>query len=294
MQVDSVCFVYLGLNKNPYTEMADFLTGNHLNSKLDEILAHAERQLFLISPFIKFHSRVKDVLNTKKNNQNLQIIVVFGKNEHQKEKSLSREDFEYLTTFPNIIIKYEPRLHAKYYANESATLLSSMNLYEYSQNNNIEFGIYSEANGMLNNMLGSKSLDNDAWQYFKSVVENSQTIYRRLPVFEDKLLGFSKKYVRSEVDIDKSNEIFGSPRKKQNVGYTRSVKQKPSTRLLSATALCNAVDKSYKEVVSTMSKLGYIKEDAITAEGKKQGLDYKSNAKGDSWIVYPESLKKLL
>jgi hypothetical protein len=274
--------------------MAEFLQGNHLNSKLDEILEGAEQKLFLISPFIKFHSRVKEILNTKKSLDSLQIVVVFGKNEFKKEKSFSKEDFDYLSEFPNVLIKYEPRLHAKYYASESATLLSSMNLYEYSQNNNIEFGIYSEANSLLENLWTKKSVDSDAWDYFRKVVENSEIIYRREPKYEDKLLGLKKKYVRSEVDIDKSERIFIAVKTKSKVAYKSKVSKKSKEKLLSATALGKLVDKSYKDVIELMSSKGFIIEDTITAEGRNQGLDYKSNKNGDSWIVYPESLKDTL
>lgn len=272
--------------------MAEFLKGNHLNSKLDVILEEAKEKLFLISPFIKFHSRVKEVLNTKKLIDGLQIVVVFGKNEHKKEKSFSKEDFDYLSGFPNVIIKYEPRLHAKYYANESATLLSSMNLYEYSQNNNIEFGIYSKANGVINNLLGSESLDKEAWEYFKNVVENAETIFRKVPIYEAKLMGLSKRYVRSEVEVDKSDVIFVGNRNKKMEKPKPTSKQKGN--LLSATALGKLKEKNFKHVVSCMENEGFIKNDDITFSGKKEGLQLKSNAKGDSWIVYPESLKDIL
>lgn len=278
--------------------MSEFLKGNHLNSKLDEILEHAETNLFIISPFIKFHARVKEILNTKKSNDKLQIVIVFGKNEDRKYRSFEKEDFEYLSEFPNVIIKYEPRLHAKYYANESATLLSSMNLYEYSQNNNIEFGIYSKANGILDNLLGTKSLDSDSWEYFRGVVENAEVVYRKRPVYEDRLMGLTKKYIRSEIDVNKSTEIFGERKEKSSMGYQRQAttkpKEKSSGKLLSATALGKTVDKSYNHVVEIMTENGFIKEDSITSKGTDQGLEYKKNAKGDSWIVYPESMKDIL
>lgn len=202
--------------------MAEFYKGNHLNSKLDEILEKAESSLILVSPFIKFHSRVKEILNTKKKKHELLITVVFGKNEDRIEKSFSREDFEYISEFPNVEIMYEPRLHAKYYANESASLLSSMNLYEFSQNNNIEFGIYCEK-GFVDNLLNIPSLDREAWNYFKGVIDDSEVLYRREPVYEDGFLGFTQKYVNSEIEIDKLSEKFGL-RKKE------SPKKEPSKK----------------------------------------------------------------
>ena len=107
--------------------MAKFLTGNELNSELEKILERADEQIVLISPYIKLHERYASTLKTKIDNPNLQITVVFGKNEEDLSKSMKQEDFMFFKQFPNIEIKYEKRLHAKYYANEQAAILTSMN-----------------------------------------------------------------------------------------------------------------------------------------------------------------------
>ena len=49
----------------------------------------------------------------------LEIIVIYGKNPDNKTKSLSDEDLKFFKSFPNIQIRYEKRLHAKFFANES-------------------------------------------------------------------------------------------------------------------------------------------------------------------------------
>ena len=43
-----------------------------------------------------------------------------------------------------------------------------------------------------------------------------------------------------------------------------------------------------------MKKMEFILDDKITDKGSSIGITYKSNKKGDRWIVYPESLKDLL
>jgi hypothetical protein len=185
--------------------MANFLKGEQLNSELDKIFEHAHEQLIIISPFIKLHSRTKDTLKDKLTEPKLKITIVFGKNEKNKSKSLSLEEFNFFKGFPNIEIKYEPRLHAKYYANESSALLSSMNLYDYSQNNNIEFGILTTPPilGSLASGITGESLDQKAFSYFETVVKNSETKYLKEPLFEKKLMGLTKKHIRSDVKIDK-------------------------------------------------------------------------------------------
>ncbi|QOW10173.1 hypothetical protein Q73A0000_07255 [Kaistella flava (ex Peng et al. 2021)] len=121
--------------------MATFLTGNDLNAQLENLFEYADDYIILISPYIKLHDRYASALKAKKDNPNLKITVVFGKNEDDFSKSMKQEDFNFFKDFPNIEIRYEKRLHAKYYANESAAILTSMNLYNFSQDNNIEAGV---------------------------------------------------------------------------------------------------------------------------------------------------------
>lgn len=184
--------------------MAEFVKGNQLNAELEKIFDNANEQLVIISPFIKLHSRFVDVLKSKKENNKLKITIVFGKNEDNISKSFNEEDFEFLKDFPNIEIKYEPRLHAKYYASESAALLSSMNLYDYSQNHNIEFGILTKVTivGSLTGSLLGDSIDADAFNYFDQVVTNSKTLYKKTPQYEDKLMGLTRKYTHSNIEKD--------------------------------------------------------------------------------------------
>ena len=66
-------------------------------------------------------------------------------------------------------------------------------------------------------------------------------------------------------------------------------------KLLSATNLGKIKDKSFDEVIDVMTSKNYLKDKkTLSAEGKKIGIIYKENAKGNKWIVYPESLAELL
>ncbi len=192
--------------------MAKFITGNELNSELEKLLETAESQIFLISPYIKLHDRLKSVLLAKKENYNLEIVLVFGKNEEDKSKSLKSNDLEFFKEFPNIEIHYEKRLHAKYYANEKNSILTSMNLYSFSQDNNIEFGVLIEYS-FKNKILGNSSLDINAFNYFVRVIEQADLIYKKTPQFESSTLGLTKKYKGSIVEIDNTNSFFKEGKK---------------------------------------------------------------------------------
>ena len=61
--------------------MATFLTGNDLNAQLENLFEDADDYIILISPYIKLHDRYASALKAKKDNPNLKITIVFGKNE---------------------------------------------------------------------------------------------------------------------------------------------------------------------------------------------------------------------
>jgi hypothetical protein len=201
--------------------MATFLKGSGINTELENIFEEANKQLLLISPFIKLHPKLIDILKTKIENHKLEITLVFGKNEDDISKSLRREDFIFLKEFPNIEIKYEQRLHAKYYANESSALLSSMNLYEFSQNNNIEFGILTKSNILTKFTQGIvNEIDKDAFKFFKDVISNAKTLFEKKPVYKGKMLGLSQNYTHSTLAKDELSAFYGIDAK----DYTSPVK----------------------------------------------------------------------
>lgn len=195
--------------------MARFVEGNLLNAALEDLIRNADEYLFLISPYIKLHSRIKDQLKLKKASPELEIVIVFGKSEDGKNR-LSDEDLDFLKEFPNIEIRYEKNLHAKYYASEDGALITSLNLYDFSQNHNIEAGVWMETPkslvGKLTGWGTDAELDQNAFSFFTGVIENSELLYKRVAVFESAMLGFKKKYVESILEVDEFQQ-FGESRK---------------------------------------------------------------------------------
>jgi len=211
--------------------MADFLTSNELNAELENIFESANKYLILISPFIKLHDRYASAMKAKKDNYQLKITVVFGKNENDFSKSMKEEDFNFFKDFPNIEIRYEKRLHAKFYANEEDAILTSMNLYSYSQDNNIEAGVLINRKGLLSSISGQDSLDNQTYGYFERVVEQSDLLFQKIPQYESKMLGFANRYTNSIIEVDKLSEFFKSKKgtgttiKKEFIPPAHSIKQ---------------------------------------------------------------------
>lgn len=211
--------------------MAQFLYGSSLNAALVDLFKNAEEYLVLISPFIKLHERDKDELKSKIPDPNFQLKILFGKNEEDKSKSIGDKDIEFFTSFSNVEIRYEKRLHAKFYYNEKSSILASMNLYDYSQNNNIEAGIALEPIGQLKKLTGQDDLDSQTFNYFESLFKSSDLIFQKVPKVEiSGLLGLSKKYVGSEIKVDKLKDYFNKSFNKKTYSNPSEISKSPERK----------------------------------------------------------------
>lgn len=114
--------------------MAKFLNTSATNYFLEELIKDAKDRLILISPYLKLNDRVKELL-ADKNRLKIDVRMVYGKSELQPaEISWLREQTYIRTSFCK-------NLHAKCYLNEELCIITSLNLYEFSQVNNNEMGI---------------------------------------------------------------------------------------------------------------------------------------------------------
>lgn len=203
--------------------MARFLKGNELNSEIEKIFENAENLIILISPYIKLHDRYCSTLLTKVQNPNIEVIVLFGKNENDLSKSMKQTDFDFFKQFPNIEIRHEERLHAKYYANENKAIITSMNLYDYSQNNNIEVGVLVKSS-FKGYYTGDNGIDKESWNYFYNVIGQAELLFKKEPKFKKNKILFSEKYIKSEIVEDKLSDFFN------NKNYEKVYKKKIQTQ----------------------------------------------------------------
>lgn len=300
--------------------MAKFITGEGLTEAIYDIIFEAKKELLIVSPYIKLDDYFKkEVFKHQIKNDELHLLIAFGKNENNPQKSFKKEDFEYFKAFRNVSIVYIPNLHAKYYGNESKGLITSINLYDYSFKNNIEFGVLSEAS-----LLGLNKLDIESWEVCKEILKNNCAVFIKRPVYKKKLV-FGKDYKDSEVLLDLTGDLLLG-KKIEQVSYLdfeeelsqessalkgrksreefdnkNSLTQpdvpiiKPNEKLLSATNLGKIKNKTFNEVIEVMVSKNYILDkQTIAKEGEQVGITFNENAKGTKWIVYPESLAEIL
>jgi len=195
--------------------MSKFITGKDLEDAIYNIIWETENQLVIVSPFIKLDDYFKELFDKHENNPKIHLVLVFGKNEKAVRKSMSKADFDYFKKFLNVSIIYVPNLHAKYYGNEHQGVITSINLYDYSFKNNIEFGVYSQQS-ILDRF--KPSADNDAWNECMEIAHNGEVVFIKRPVFETKkmIINLGKNYVKSDILFDSTDKFYGFMKNKKS------------------------------------------------------------------------------
>ena len=137
--------------------MAKFLNTSATNYFLEELINGTKESLVLISPFLKLNDRIKELLEDK-NRLKIDVRIVYGKSD------LQPQEIEWLKAQSYIRTSFCKNLHAKCYLNEENAIVTSLNLYEFSQINNNEMGILIRR-------------DDDA-ELYKDTYEEAQRIIR--------------------------------------------------------------------------------------------------------------------
>lgn len=185
--------------------MNKFLTEKALEEKLTDIIWEAKKYVVIISPFIKLDNHTKSIFEKIKSTHEVHIILIFGKNKGYKQKSFNKSDYNYFKEFKNISILYHENLHAKHYCNEKEGLITSLNLYDYSMINNIEYGVH-----FTKNILNPTDRLFDETELFtdKLIFGKSEVVFLKKPQYKKKMFGLTKSYQDSKVLFDVSEEFF--------------------------------------------------------------------------------------
>ena len=144
--------------------MAKFLNTTGVSYHLEELIKGTKDRLILISPYLQFTDRIKEHLSNL-TIQKRDIRIVY------RENKLQFEENNWLESQIGIRTSLCKNLHAKCYINENEAIITSMNLYEFSQQNNNEMGIYI-----------SKSQDPDLYNATLEEVQRLLTISEEIRV----------------------------------------------------------------------------------------------------------------
>jgi phosphatidylserine/phosphatidylglycerophosphate/cardiolipin synthase-like enzyme len=142
--------------------MAEFLTTNGTSYHIEKIITGASKKLVLVSPYLQisktFYQRLSDA-----SKRNVSIKIIYGKDELKPNEKNS------LAELKNLELLYFENLHAKCYFNEQEMVITSMNMYEFSEKNNREMGVFVTR-------INDKGLFDNAVNETLSIIQSSEII----------------------------------------------------------------------------------------------------------------------
>ncbi len=160
--------------------MAKFLKTEDSYAAIVDIINKASSKVVLISPYIKIPERLLDRLKYVDKKCNI-VVVCRGKDLKSEVKS----DLKQLK---NLELRFDENLHAKCFYNEETMVIGSLNLYDYSQQNNREMGIllslkdendhdiFNEARNEAEFIVKNAKKDNPLKSVFSGVVKEVKSI----------------------------------------------------------------------------------------------------------------------
>lgn len=144
------------------SQMAKFLTTRGTTSQIENIINTARKGLVLLSPFIRIPETLFQCIQDA-DRRNVSIKIVYGKSE------LKQEVISQLEQLNNLSLYFNKDLHAKCFCNEGSMIITSMNLYDYSELHNREMGVLITAED-------DKNLYDEATKEAERIVEFSERI----------------------------------------------------------------------------------------------------------------------
>lgn len=227
--------------------MAKFLNTSAINYFLEEIIKSTKERLILISPFLKINERIKELIEDK-NRLKIDVRIVYGKNELQPDEIKWLKELSYIRT------SFCKNLHAKCYMNEEMCIITSLNLYEFSQINNNEMGI-------LIQRTEDKELYKDSYEEAQRIIRISDEI-------------------RISVEtIEKESENEEENNKNSKITTSRLAKQLGLKTI---------------ELLQKLVEAGYLEPQGerffLTQKGIDCGGEFRKSPKFGPYFIWPEDL----
>lgn len=235
--------------------MAKFLNTSATNYFLEELIKDAKDRLVLVSPFLKLNDRIRELL-ADKNRLKIDVRIVYGKSELQPDEIRWLNELTYVRT------SFCKNLHAKCYLNEELCIVTSLNLYEFSQVNNNEMGI-----------LVRRSEDPEL---YRDAYEEAQRIIR---ISEEVRISLER--------VDK--EAAERDASAKNEGDEQTESKATSSKIAKSLGLKTG------ELLERLVTGGFLEikdgKHYLTPKGKDAGGEFRMSPKFGAYFLWPESFK---
>lgn len=238
--------------------MPKFLNTSATNYFLEELIKEARDRLILISPFLRLNDRIKELL-TDKDRLKIDVRVIYGKSELQPQEISWLNELKYLRT------SFCKNLHAKCYLSEELCIVTSLNLYEFSQVNNNEMGV-----------LIRRSEDPEL---YRDAYEEAQRIIR----------------ISDEVRISMERVPQGgdAPAEAPAPAASDDADDETGTAKLSTSKLAAKLKLKTPELLEKLTASGLLELNGeryqLTAKGKEVGGEFKRSPRFGPYFVWPEN-----
>ncbi|MCQ8106057.1 phospholipase D family protein [Methylomonas sp. SURF-2] len=232
--------------------MAKFLNTSATNYFLEELIKEAKDRLILISPFLKLNDRMKELL-ADKNRLKIDVRIVYGKSELQPEEINWLKELTYIRT------SFCKNLHAKCYLNEELCIITSLNLYEFSQVNNNEMGVLIRRS--------------DDAELYKDAYEEAQRIIR---ISEEVRISLERVTTEAENKPDTKSET------------------EESTDKLTSSKLAQKLGVKTNELIEKLVATDHLEirdgKHYLTPKGKEVGGEFRMSPRFGPYFLWPENL----
>lgn len=236
--------------------MAKFLNTSATNYFLEELIKGARDRLILISPFLRLNDRIKELL-ADKNRLKIDVRIVYGKSE------LQPQEIDWLREMTYIRTSFCKNLHAKCYINEDMCIVTSLNLYEFSQVNNNEMGV-------LVRRTDDAELYIDAYEEAQRIIRISDEVR------------ISLERVAKEADQDKAASTAGSDADPDETGK------------LSTSKLARKLGIKTGDLFERALGVGYVEmqgdQHVLTAKGQQAGVEFIAKSRFGPYFLWPEGV----
>jgi hypothetical protein len=235
--------------------MARFLNTSATNYYLEELIKGARERLIIISPFLKFNDRMRELLEDK-DRMKIDVRIVYGKSE------LAPQEINWLSRLHFVRTSFCQNLHAKCYLNERYAIITSMNLYDFSQVNNNEMGVFVDR-------------DEDPGLY-RNTYEEAQRLIR---ISEEVRLSADK------VERPKGDDAPSATDQEDGNGYDK----------LTTSKLAKALGMRTGELTDKLITAGHVMQDGdnlkLTDKGKEVGGEFRFSKKFGPYFLWPADLR---
>ena len=251
--------------------MAKFLDTQGVSYYLKRLIDNSTDKLYLISPYLQLNNQLRLSLEDR-HKFSIDIVMIYG-----KVSEINPAESEWLKSMPGIKLMFHKDLHAKCYFNEKEAIITSMNLYMFSQQNNVEMGIYV-----------SKIEDSDLYNQIATEVDRIKrgSEHRTISV---------QKVENSEVL--NSNDVKTSSPSPSISKPSLEKKDYKNSKYKSTSALSKKLKISSKELFDIFENQGWIirkdKSWVLTSKGEANGGQMKNSQYGE-FVAWPEEIIKEL